>query len=380
VYMGCIPGDANCAADENPRHVVSITAFQITEASITQGQFLSVAGQNPSSFANCGADCPVETVSWTEASDFCAAIGGRLPTEAEWEYAARAWTNDIYYDGCNDALCLGDLAWYGSNSGGATQPVCGKTPNAWGLCDPLGDVDQWVNDWYDATYYQNSPQQDPQGPTSGTYRVVRGGSFGDGATTLRTSARGWLTPESAVEEVGFRCARGGADDDNDDNDNDDNDDDTAGQTVWTDPTTGLMWQNGAAVGEYGYDEPDAVNYCADLRWDGYGGWRLPDIDELRSLIRGNSYTVTGGYCGVTDSCLTLSCCVASSCDVLPGGPGPGPDVAFWPPEVSGYVWWYWSSSAVADDANYAWGVNFFYGIINDSVDSTNFNVARCVRL
>ncbi len=212
--MGCIPGDANCRADENPRHVVTVTAFEITQTDITQGQFWSVIGNNPSGFLSCGCDCPVETVKWSDALDFCESIGGRLVTEAEWEYAARAWTNEIYYCG-NDPSCLDAIAWYSANSGGATHPVCGKQPNAWGLCDMLGNVDHWVNDWYDASYYQNSPQNDPQGPSSGTDRVVRGGSFGDDATTLRISARGWIAPDSAVDAVGFRCARGGVDDDDD---------------------------------------------------------------------------------------------------------------------------------------------------------------------
>jgi formylglycine-generating enzyme required for sulfatase activity len=238
VYMGCIPGDTNCASDENPRHVVTIAAFEITDTSITQGQFQSVSGQNPSTFASCGANCPVETVSWTEANSFCQAVGGRLPTEAEWEYAARAWTNDIYYEGCDISACLGGLAWYTANSGGKTQPVCGKTPNAWSLCDVLGDVNQWVNDWYSSTYYLSSPQDNPPGPASGTYRVVRGGSYSDAATALRTSARGWLTPDSALSQVGFRCARDSAVDDDDDND-DDND---TTELIRTDPIMGYTWQ------------------------------------------------------------------------------------------------------------------------------------------
>ncbi len=380
--MGCIPGDTNCQGDENPRHAVTISAFQITETSITQGQYQATTGQNPSGFANCGANCPVETVAWANALAFCQAVGGRLPTEAEWEYAARAWTNEIYYCG-NDPSCLSAIAWYSANSGGTTHPVCGLQPNAWGLCDMLGNVDQWVNDWYDPNYYASSPQNNPQGPSSGTDRVVRGGSFGDDATTLRISARGWLDPGSALGAVGFRCARDSDDDDDDDdNDNDDDNDDSAPMncnpdgTCCTDPTTGLMWQNGPTVGTIGYVWADAKTYCTSLTWCGYSDWRLPDIDALRSLIRGCTDTESGGACGVTDNCLDLRCRNAACAQC--SGSGPGPGGAFWPPEITGDISSYWSSSAVADANGYEWYVGFYFGIVYFAGVDVATSV-RCVR-
>jgi formylglycine-generating enzyme required for sulfatase activity len=204
--MGCDPNDLKCSADEKPRHEVTLSAFQMTKTAITQQQYQAAIGTNPSHFTACGGDCPVEQVTWQEASAFCTAAGGRLPTEAEWEYAARAGSTTAYYCG-DDATCLDAIAWYYLTSGGETHPVCQKTPNAWGLCDMLGDVDQWVADWYDATYYSVSPASNPPGPSSGTYRVSRGGGWDDRATYLRTSSRHLGNPISAAADLGFRCVR-----------------------------------------------------------------------------------------------------------------------------------------------------------------------------
>jgi hypothetical protein len=155
--------------------------------------------------------------------------------------------------------------------------------------------------------------------------------------------------------------------------------------VWTDPITGYMWQNGATVGSDTYDQSDAASYCAGLSWGGYdSGWQLPDIDQLRSLIRGCADTQTGGACGVTDSCLDASClnaaCFACTCC------GPGPGGAFWPPEITGNLIWYWSSSPVEDpgcDCVWWWTVDFYngYGDGGDVEESENeyFPTARCVR-
>jgi formylglycine-generating enzyme required for sulfatase activity len=210
-WMGCEPQDTNCNANENPRHQVTLSAFQITQADITQAQYQAVTGTNPSyfqppSYPSC-PDCPVEQVTWYNADDYCAAVGGRLVTEAEWEYAARAGTSTIYICG-DDPSCLDSIAWYSSNSGDTTHPVCQKAPNVWGLCDMAGDVFQWVNDWYDANYYSVSPTDDPPGPATGVYHVLRAGSWNNAYDYyLRASARDCLNPDYAVMNDGFRCAR-----------------------------------------------------------------------------------------------------------------------------------------------------------------------------
>jgi hypothetical protein len=174
---------------------------------------------------------------------------------------------------------------------------------------------------------------------------------------------------------------GGDDDDNDNDDDDnDNDNDTA-ETVWTDPTTSLMWQNGTTVGSDTYVWQDAMNYCAGLIWGGYTGWRLPRIDELRSLVRGCDSSDTGGLCGVTDSCSDQNCWSVGcdGCDPL-GGPGPGG--AYWPLEISGYVGNdddYWSSSTfVVSGDNFSWPVNFYDGAIMENYID-NYGNVRCAQ-
>jgi hypothetical protein len=135
-----------------------------------------------------------------------------------------------------------------------------------------------------------------------------------------------------------------------------------------------MWQNGVTVAS---DWAGAQTYCAGLSWGGYSGWSLPDIDQLRSLIRGCADTETGGSCGVTDGCLDLNCdnAACNNCS----GSGPGPGGAFWPPEISGVISWYWSSSAVADLTGDAWMVSFFSGFVVYLSDGAPQFGARCVR-
>jgi hypothetical protein len=163
-----------------------------------------------------------------------------------------------------------------------------------------------------------------------------------------------------------------ADDDNDVVSPDDDDD----AAVWTDPSTGHMWQADAPA--TAYYPPDAKNYCAGLTLAGFHDWRLPDIDALRSLIRGCPDTATGGSCGVTDQCLNQSCendaCSADNC---PAG-GPGPFGCFWPQIGGRCPDLYWSSSAVTGSADLVWGVDFSYGSVYGGyvVDATN---VRCVR-
>ena len=158
-------GDAACAADEKPAHQVQITKpYEIGKYEVTQAQWMAVMGSNPSTTK--GDNRPVETVSKNEAQDFLAKLTAmndsyryRLPTEAEWEYAARA--------GEPLPVSLDAVAWYAANSGNQTHPVGQKKPNAWGIYDMLGNVREWVSDLYAQDYYANSPAAAPTGPQGG---------------------------------------------------------------------------------------------------------------------------------------------------------------------------------------------------------------------
>jgi uncharacterized protein (TIGR03437 family) len=207
--MGCSPGDSECYVQESPAHRVRITrGFQIGKYEVTQEQWQAVMGSNRSSFQ--GATLPVEMVYWDDIQRFLQQLNARndgfryrLPTEAEWEYAARAGTADKY----GGAGVLGDVAWYDSNSGSQTHPVGQKRPNAWGLYDMLGNVWEWCQDWYGPAYYSGSPQEDPAGPSSGTSRILRGGGWGGNARFARVSFRGGEDTSTAWGDTGFRCVR-----------------------------------------------------------------------------------------------------------------------------------------------------------------------------
>jgi formylglycine-generating enzyme required for sulfatase activity len=167
-------------------------------------------GNNPSKFK--GRDNPVEMVSWDDAQDFIRRLNQkeghslyRLPTEAEWEYAARAGSTSTYFFGDNKSQ-LGDYAWYGDNSGQETHPVGQKRPNAWGLYDMIGNVWEWNQDWFGETYYANSPSADPTGPSSGAARVFRGCSWFNVARACRSAYRNWDEPAFRNEILGFRLA------------------------------------------------------------------------------------------------------------------------------------------------------------------------------
>jgi formylglycine-generating enzyme required for sulfatase activity len=204
--MGCSPGDTDCYDAESPVHTVTVAPFEMTEAEITQLQFEEELGENPSWFSGC-PNCPVDSVTWHEAVEFCEAIGGRLPTEAEWEYAARGGTISIYVCGDNPA-CLDDVAWYLDNSDIATHPVKEKEANDFGFYDMQGNAWEWVQDsWHDD--YTDAPTDGSaweEGPES--YRVVRSGCFGLDALGMRVSNRSADYPDNYyIPYPGFRCAR-----------------------------------------------------------------------------------------------------------------------------------------------------------------------------
>jgi formylglycine-generating enzyme required for sulfatase activity len=236
--MGCSTGDNDCTADEKPAHRVQITkAFELGKYEVTQAQWQAVMGSNPSTIK--GTDHPVETVSKNDAHDFLARLNAqndgykyRLPTEAEWEYAARAGTTGT-------PASLDEIAWYGANSEDETHPVGLKKPNAWGLYDMLGNVREWVEDVYTRDFYSNSPLADPTGPQAGPQGgrggppqgrgrggpkqgggppgrggparqlpIMRGGAWDNVASFLRVSARyHYYGPSLRVSDIGFRVVR-----------------------------------------------------------------------------------------------------------------------------------------------------------------------------
>jgi len=209
--MGCIMGSNQygCFGQEQPVHQVTLTnAFYIGRYEVTQSQWVSKMGSNPSSFQgqSDSPSRPVEQVSWNTIQNYLSATGMRLPTEAEWEFACRAGTQTPFYNGSTDDSTVGTLAWYASNAGNQTHAVGGKAANAFGLHDMLGNVWEWVNDWYDT--YPSSAQTNPTGPVSAPYRVVRGGSWDNDTDGVRSSYRFSGSPGfTSYYFVGFRVAR-----------------------------------------------------------------------------------------------------------------------------------------------------------------------------
>lgn len=200
---------SEAASEEKPAHEVTITrSFYIGVFEVTQKQYRTIMGSNPSRFS--GKNRPVEMVSRNDAVKFCRRLSARegvtyrLPTEAEWEYAARAGTTTEYYWGNSFD---GRYAWYEDNSGGQTHSVGLKRPNAWGLYDMAGNVYEWCSDWFGEDYYSRSPSVDPQGPSSGEYRIFRSASFYNSPRNMRVFSRGAGTPGTITPGWGFRCIR-----------------------------------------------------------------------------------------------------------------------------------------------------------------------------
>jgi formylglycine-generating enzyme required for sulfatase activity len=211
--MGSDPAFNSSWPDETPARKVEIAApFYLGKYPVTQREWKAIMGDNPSFFQ--GDDRPVEMVSWDDANSFIDRLnqrektqGYRLPTEAEWEYSARAGSSSDYFYG-DSPLLLSQYAWHMGNSDEKTHPVGEKDPNPWGLHDVLGNVWEWTGDWYDANYYQKGPARDPLGPASGSSRVRRGCSWD--FTVLCVSAnRGSGPPHNRRNDNGFRLLLAG---------------------------------------------------------------------------------------------------------------------------------------------------------------------------
>ena len=210
--MGCNPAvDTDCSADESPYHTVTLSAYEIDRYEVTQAEYkacidasmctVPAANYDPATTP----DLPVRDVNWNQAVAYCTFAGKRLPTEAEWERAARSddgrkypWGNDA--PDCTRANYM--------PCGGAPLPAgrpAGESPFL--ELDAAGNVWEWVADYYDPSYYAVSPDTNPPGPQTGTYRVARGGSFQTTADSLRTSRRISGNPVVAYDDFGIRCAR-----------------------------------------------------------------------------------------------------------------------------------------------------------------------------
>ena len=204
--------------EEKPAHRVTLSDFSIGQTEVTQALWRAVMGSNPSYFK--GDNLPVEQVSWEDCQEFIRRLNTltgrrfRLPTEAEWEYAARggAHSQGYKYAGGN---YLRDVAWYGQwngntydngNSGERTHPVGTKSPNELGLYDMSGNVWEWCQDWYSSNYYSSSPSTNPTGPSTGSYRVNRGGSWSYFARNCRVSCRNYNAPSNRIINLGLRLA------------------------------------------------------------------------------------------------------------------------------------------------------------------------------
>lgn len=191
--------------DERPTHSVTLSSFSIGKTEVTQELWEAVMGKNPSK--SKGANKPVECVSWYDCQMFIGKLNDltgkqfRLPTEAEWEYAARGGqkSQGYKYSGSDS---LGDMAWYHDNSGSTTHDVATKLPNELGLYDMIGNVADWCSDWYGN--YGSNAQTNPQGPQSGRDRVVRGGSWNASARACRSSRRGGVAPHYRYTGLGLR--------------------------------------------------------------------------------------------------------------------------------------------------------------------------------
>jgi formylglycine-generating enzyme required for sulfatase activity len=211
--------------NEVQRQVTLSNPYYLQTTEVTQKQWKTIMGSNPSYYSSCGDDCPVEQVNWEDIQQFIRSLNQRektnkyrLPTEAEWEYAARAGTTTAFYNGginkkrriskkhCESNPNLNAIAWNCGNSGAISHPVAQKQPNAWGLYDMTGNLWEWCQDWY--SIYSSNPVINPTGPTTGTARVLRGGNYVGDIEWSRIAIRIYYKPDiDRFRDYGFRVLR-----------------------------------------------------------------------------------------------------------------------------------------------------------------------------
>lgn len=219
-HRGCVPADGACLDDERPRHEVTVSRpFELMATEVTVGQYLTFARitkrplPRQPNFQQTGSH-PMVYIDWQDAAEFCDWVGGRLPTEAEWEYAARGghadhvywWGNELSSDQANfgtNVCCDGAID--GADRWLKTSPVASFPPNDFGLYDMTGNVWEWVADWH--APYRTDAVVDPVGPAAGLGRVARGGSWLNDPLVLRLSVRLMFDPRGQTGNIGTRCAR-----------------------------------------------------------------------------------------------------------------------------------------------------------------------------
>ncbi len=219
--MGCDSSDRDCWANERPRHDVYLDTFYIDKTEVTVADYTQCRRAGSCTQPNTGHGCnwglehrtnhPINCVDWDQAKSFCAWVAKRLPSESEWEKAARGADGRVYPWGDQKPSCSYAIMDDGGDGCGQdhTWPVGSMTQGAspYGALDMAGNVWEWVNDWYDEDYYAASPKRNPEGPPRGSRRVFRGGGWPNGFAALRTSGRNKFKPEERFSNLGFRCAR-----------------------------------------------------------------------------------------------------------------------------------------------------------------------------
>ncbi|MEO5341504.1 MAG: formylglycine-generating enzyme family protein [Magnetococcus sp. MYC-9] len=206
--LGCFSEQTNCFDGEKPVQTVTVDRFEIGKYEVTQGQWRTIMGSNPSWFDSCGEQCPVETVSWDEVQEFIKKLNEReqtnyrLPTESEWEYACRSGGRSETYCGGNE---LDLLAWHVGNSAKMIHPVGGKQPNGLGIHDMTGNVFEWSCS--DSGKYEDEAKNYGKCSSGGSARVMRGGGWSSGPRFLRTTYRVNYDPGHRFGSIGFRLAR-----------------------------------------------------------------------------------------------------------------------------------------------------------------------------